>query len=313
MNETTYELEDNGEGSVYLEISTTGNVQQLEFDHASGSGRGVLMDEKRSSVDTVVRIFFDARTCEPEVEYVDISYNLSRWETAPDSHGHETTPPVRAEDSAGAQLPSNFDGDGAISRLDQEIALQREEIRALGALGPDSPDRQRMEAELGARQLSRSEFAAGRDPRPALRSRIAEMTERRGAGDPRTRAFEDTLRYFENSGTFAPAQAASGDSLTVIGRSRLLSEWRERLFGMRDVVNEQRPRSPLQAERAQLLADAESFVQQAILAVSSRRDPVPELMRHATDLETRRSSDGETAAAEATILRTMAREYVALQ
>ncbi|MCY4565844.1 MAG: hypothetical protein OXE40_15365 [Gammaproteobacteria bacterium] len=310
-----YVLESAGEGNVYLEIVHTGNVQALEFDHAGGFVHAVLMDPGRSRLDTVARIFIDANTCEPEVEHVVVSYSLLPKEAVPDARGHRITapiPPGSAEAAAGKRFPPNFDSAGAIARLDQEIGLQRVEIQKLVG-GPDSPDRVRMEAELDARLLSRAEFAAGRDPRHALRSRIAEMTSRYGADDSRTGAFEDTLNYFENSGSFAPAQRVSPVSLSPTGRSELLSDWRDRLFAMRAVVDRQSPRSRSHIERAQVLADAETYVQRAIMNVSSLRDPIPELRRHAAELEGRQLSDGGNAAAEATVLRTMAREYLMLQ
>ena len=315
-NKPEYRLENDGDGNIYVEIVHTGDVKLLEFDHAGGSVHAVLMDSKQSRVDTVVRIFIDANTCEPEVEHVVVSYKLSPVEAVPDARGHRITAPiprVPAEAAEGKRLTPNFDRAGAIARLDQEIALQRAEIHAVSADSPDTADLIRLQAELEARLLSRSEFDAGRDPRPALRARISEMKSRYPAGDPRTAAFEDTLNYFENSGAFAPAQTVSPESVSPTARFELLSEWRDRLFAMRGVIDGQRPRSVSRVERAQLLADAEAYVQQAIVNVTSLRDPIKDLMRHAVELEKRELSDGRTAAAEATILRTMAREYSMLQ
>ncbi len=314
MNEPAYAFNRDSHGNVLLEISHAGDVQRLEFDDADGFVRVVKLDRERSRLDCVVKMTIGVDGRDPVVNDVVMAYFLS---PAGDGHPPEgaSSLPVPAAVAQGAgvnRLPPNFDHVGAIARLDQEIALQRAELRALGDGRPDSADRRRMQAELDARLLSRRAIDARQDPRAVLRSRVGEMVGLHGADDSRTRAFVDTCEYLEKTGAFLAGQAEPAGERDALATCGLIAAWRTRLTGLRSETARLRPITRLQVQRAEALADVEAYYQQAIVQLSSGRNPVPELLRHAVELERRHLADGNTAVAEAALLRTMAQEYAEL-
>ena len=222
------------------------------------------------------------------------------------------TPPAPGPDNAGAMLPSSFDRAGAIGRLDQEIALQRQEIARHEDTGQDPEGLDRMRAELDAREVSRDQLTLGRDPRDALRSRMEEVAARHGAQDPRSRAYDDTVKYFTAAGAFAETGVGAGKVPESVDTAGVLADWRGRLGEVQARAGQLSPRSDAEIERAEAFADVSGFMQQAIVEMSSRRDPRPELIRHAANLEHSQIGDGGSGAGEASMLRTMAKEYTLL-
>ncbi len=223
--------------------------------------------------------------------------------------GSMETPPAPGPDAAGTMLPSSFDRAGAIGRLDQEIALQRQEVTLLEDTGQDPEGLDRMRAELDAREVSRDQLTLGRDPRVALRARMEEIATLHGAEDPRTRAYDDTVQYFTAAGAFAETGVGEGKIPDSVDTSGVLADWRGRLAEVQASAGQLRPRSPAEIERAEAFDDVSGFMQQAVVETSSRRDPRPELIRHAASLEGHHFQDGGSGAAEASMLRTMAKEF----
>ncbi len=218
-------------------------------------------------------------------------------------------PPVSTPSGreAGALHP-NVDATGAIQRLRQEIALQTDEIRRVGAGGGAADDLRRLEAEREARLLALSELQAGHDPRPALRAQAAS-----GQEAYRAEAFTDLVEYFGGAGQFSPQGtspgAFGGRVPSWLDTSTLLEDWRERVNALAKGADALNPRTAAEIEHAEALSDTESWMRQAIVMMANRQDPCDELLRHASDLEARTFADGTTGAGEASMLRGMAEEY----
>ncbi len=298
-----FDLSRDDRGDVIVRAQRKAEIWNYAIGRPDGSVHSVPMAPGRSKFDIALRLRVDAASCEPSVEAVDLGYALSPAEI----EGRAAEP---AEAPFGVRLPANFDRAGAVSRLDQEIMWQREEIYRAEHVEPRSRKRiRRMQAELSARELSRMELAAGRDPRVALRAAVEQSGARYGDSHHRTRAHVDTLDYFENAGVFASGEAQARNVPAAADTSGVLAEWRARLRAVQAASAALDPRSQAERERAEVFADAEAFMQQAIVELSSGRDPRPELLRHAAELEGRPLSDGAGAAGEASMLRTMAREY----
>ena len=227
-----------------------------------------------------------------------------------DSEADLAPPPATGPAPTDGSLAPNVDRAGAIARLEQEIALQRQEVGRLAEM--KSEDLGRAQAELEARELSRDELAAGRDPRDALRSRRDELATQYGAVDPRVRAYDDTVSYFTGAGAFAEVDVNTGRIPEFVDTSRILADWRQHLGDLQALGEDVRPHSRAEIERAEAFEDVNGFVQQAIVEVSARRDPRPELVRHAVDLERQLYVDGGTGAGEASVLRAMEKEYTLL-
>ena len=213
-----------------------------------------------------------------------------------------------AGQGAGRRLPANVDATGAIQRLEQEIALQTDEIRRVRDGGGSADDLRRLEAEREARRLALSELQAGRDPRPALRAQAAEAGEAY-----RTEAFTDLVDYFGGAGQFSPQGtspgAFGGRVPSWLDTSTLIEDWRKRVGALGEMADILNPRTPAEIERAEALSDTESWMRQAIVMMANRQDPSGDLLRHAADLEARTFADGATGAGEASMLRAMAKEY----
>ena len=209
--------------------------------------------------------------------------------------------------SEGTPLPVGFDRQGAIGRLDEEIALQNDELLRLRS-DPDADPKHiaRVEAEIDARELARTEIEAGRDPRGPLFAR-ADGIDASGVEDPEiAAAYRDTAGYFGGSGAFATT------SRPEVSFDELLAEWRARIDNADSIADNLRPRTEAEIERAEAYSDVASFMRQSVVDVSAGRDPRAELLRHAQDLEAQTFADGETGAGEASMLRTMIAEYNAL-
>ncbi len=245
------------------------------------------------------------------------------FEDVSDWIGAGASPPTNPNSSEvnvpqGDALPANFDTEGALARLDQEIELQQQELaRLMADPEADPSDVARVQAELGARSIAKSEIEAGRDPRPTLYG-MAEYQRSLG-GDPEVvAAYSDTAEYFGG---------AAGDfnhfDGTDVDTSELLTEWRSRIESHEDVIERMRsgPQHPengavealYEVERAEAYEDVVAYARQAMIDVEAGRDPGPELMRHITALESRPFLDGENGAGEASILRAMYQEYVSLR
>ena len=110
-------------------------------------------------------------------------------------------------------------------------------------------------------------------------------------------------------GLSAAGEAQARNVPTGSDTSPLLAEWHQQLHTLQGALGGFAPRPGADLERAEALADVEGFMQQAIMRLSSRRDPRPELLRHADELERRRFGYAMDAAGEAQMLKTMAREY----
>ena len=222
-------------------------------------------------------------------------------------------------------LPRNFNTVPAIHRLDQEIALQNKEIERLG-VSPDDAGREdgvwRMEAERDARILSKQEFQAGRDPRPALQARARELAMQFGDGDCRAQAYMDTYEYLDGSLFFSNRSSASsghpgveksvsigGNIPEEVDTSALYREWTERLDSVEHIVARLRPHNELETARAEKISAVESYMREAVVNLNRGIDPRGALLKHIEALEAFRYSDETTAAGEATILRTLASEY----
>ena len=89
----------------------------------------------------------------------------------------------------------------------------------------------------------------------------------------------------------------------------LLAEWRNRIANADIVEQGLRPSGAAEIERAEAYSDVSGFMRQAVIDVSAGRDPRPELLRHAADLEARVFLDGASGEGEASMLRTMVAEY----
>ena len=219
-------------------------------------------------------------------------------------------PPVSTPSGqdAGRALPPNVDATGAIQRLRQEITLQTEEIRRVQDAAGSADDLRRLEAEREARRLALSELQAGRDPRRALRAQAAGAQEAY-----RAEAFGDLVDYFGGAGQFTPQGtspgAFGGRIPSWLDTSTLLEDWRQRVGALSEGADALNPRTAGEIERAESLADTESWMRQAIVLMANRQNPCDELLRHAADLEARTFTDGTTGAGEASTLRTMAKEY----
>ena len=298
-----FDLKRGDRGDVVVEARQAAEIWNYLLHRSDGSVESVRTAPARSSLDVALRMRFDPASCMPTVEAARLGYALSPAEA-------DGKVPELADAPPGVRLPASFDRAGAIARLDQEILWQREELHDLRNAKEKSPENiRRMQAELHARELCRTEFASGRDPRLALRATIEESGIRHGDDHHRTRAFLDTLDYFENCGAFAAGEAQARNVPTGIDTSPLLAEWHQQLHTLQGALGGFAPRSPADFERAEALADVEGFMQQAIMELSSRRDPRPELLRHADELERRRFGYAMDAADEAQMLKTMAREY----
>ena len=209
---------------------------------------------------------------------------------------------------AGRRLAANVDTAGAIKRLEQEIALQTEEIRRVREGGGSADDLRRLEAEREARRLALSELRAGRDPRPALRTQAADAGEAY-----RAQALTDLVDYFGGAGQFSPEGttpgAFGGRVPARVDTSALIEDWRERVAAFSEAADALNPRTAAEIGHAEALSDTESWMRQAVVMMANRQDPSDELLRHAVELEARVFADGTTGAGEASMLRAMAREY----
>lgn len=211
---------------------------------------------------------------------------------------------------AGHRLSARTDTTGAIKRLEQEIALQTDEIRRVRDGGGSADDLRHLEAEREARRLALSEMQAGRDPRPALHTQAANAQE-----PYRTEAFTDLFDYFGGSDQFSPEGTSPGTGglrgriPSSLDTSALLADWRERVGAFAQAADAVNPRTRAEIEHAEALSDTESWMRQAIIMMANRQDPSNELLRHAADLEARTFADGTTGAGEASMLRAMAKEY----
>ena len=216
-----------------------------------------------------------------------------------------STPPGQ---DTGRALPPNVDTTGAIQRLQQEIGLQSEEIRRVRDGGGSIDELRRLEAEREARQVALGELQAGRDPRPALRAQAASAEEAH-----RAEAFTDLVDYFGGAGQFSPqgtSPGAFGGRIPPwLDTGTLLDDWRERVGAFAQAADALNPRTSAEIGHAEALSDTEAWMRQAIVMMANRLDPCDELLRHAADLEARTFADGTTAAGEASMLRTMAKEY----
>ena len=283
-----------GEGKAPLEAERLDELQR-RVDAFANVGARTETPERPWSEEVLHAVFGDDNTMAPVGE----------------AGGARAAPP---HGPVSASLARSFDRAGAIYRLDQEVQLQREELRRMEGAGaePQSADVRRARAELAARELSRGELVLGRDPRDALRAVQDDLAGQYGAEDGAVRAYADTVDYFSAAGAFAEP---GDDVLAVphaVDTSRTLADWRRRLNDVQARGEALRPRSVSERERAEALDDVSGFMQQAIAATSSRRDPRAELIRHAVDFESRRFADGGTGVGEASMLRAMAKEFTLL-
>ena len=288
----------------------------LRAQEGAGEGKPPLDPDALDGLQRRVDAFADsaARLASPNESWSDevlaAVFGASQGPTT--GRDDLATAPSTGPTRTGAQLAANFDRAGAIGKLDQEIELQRQEVDRLAQGGAEPGDMSRAQAELDARVLSRDELVVGRDPRDALRSRRDELTARFGADDPRARAYGDTVDYFTAAGAFAEVGVGAGRVPDFVDTSRTLSEWRQRLAGLQARGESLRPRTPAEIERAEAYDNVSGFMQQAIVETSSGRDPRPELIRHAVDLERQEFVDGGKGDGEATLLRAMAKEFTHL-
>ena len=243
---------------------------------------------------------------EMQSEWMDDTLRYAGPEAVEDARPAAAAPASPAPvNEASNRLPADFDQQGALTRVDRDIARQRENINLLAQSSPDSPKLIRLQSELDARLLAHDELSQGRDPRPAILARADELV-----ADQRA-AYIDTASYYDKAGVFSAAdqRAASGKrGLSADFDARpLLSEWRKRTehLGLANI----RPTTEAEFERAEALSEAEAFMRQAIVAVSQGHDPRPDLLRHAENFEAQRFVDGYTGDGEANMLRAMVNEY----
>ena len=213
-----------------------------------------------------------------------------------------------SDQGVGRPLPANVDTTGAIQRLEQEIALQTDEIGRWRDGGGSADELRRLEAEREARLLALSELEAGRDPRAAL------LAQGAGAGEAyRTEAFTDLVDYFGGAGQFSPngtSPGAFGGRIPFgLDTSALIEDWRTRVGALSEVTDTLNPRAAAEIEHAEALADTEAWMRQAVVMMANHQDPGGELLSHAANLEALTFADGTTGAGEASVLRTMAMEY----
>ena len=248
-------------------------------------------------------------------------------------------------------LPKNFNVDEFVARIDQELAMQDEEIRsherrleADPALGRDQAAAgllKRMSAERDARSLARAEALAGRNPLPALYAQAGKLDaagDRAGAAAYTgwaAQAFTDTAEYLAGSGNeffrnVRPERVESLADLDIadvedvelmilngktprnVDFRGLSRQWRAAADRFGAQTGQYPRRTPVEIERADDRAAAEGYMLQAIDWVNQGRDPRPVLLQHAQDLESRQYEDGVRLAGEPRELRAMAAQYDAV-
>ena len=220
--------------------------------------------------------------------------------------------PTTGPAPTGGSLAPNVDRAGAIARLEQDIALQQQEVDRLAQAGAGPEVLGRARAELDARVLSCDELTRGRDPCDALRLRRDELAAQYGATDPRVSAYDDTVDFFSAAPAFGEVGVDTDRVPDFVDTSRILAEWRQRSEDTEVRGEMLQPRSGAERERAEAFEDVSAFMKQAIVNVAARRDPRPELISHAVVLERQTFADGGTGAGEATMLRAMEKEYALL-
>ena len=298
-----------GDGLPPLGAEKLDGLQRRVDTFANSAARSISPEPEERWSAQVLR---DASRGDPRWA-AQILRDASRGDHGLTSGGDDSPPPPATEPApTGGRLAANVDRVGAIAKLKQEIPLQRAEIGRLVEGGAAPEDLSRAQAEQEARELSLDEIADGRDPRDALRSRRDELAVRYGATDPRVSAYDDTVVYFSEAGGFAEVGVDTGRVPDFVDTSRILSEWRQREGDMQARGEVLRPRSGAERERAEAFEEVNAFMKQAIIDVTARRDPRPELTRHAGVLERQTFADGDTGAGEASPLRAMVKEFTLL-
>ena len=230
----------------------------------------------------------------------------------PDPTGTQQPPPPLPEGVVGSgspsALPSDFDTDRAIARLEELITLQNDGIGRAKLQGIEGDDLRRLEAERDACKLVVAELRADRDPRAALRAQ-AMSTE-----DPfLVQALTNLHVSLDNRSAFFYPQGPEvlrADVLAVVDgkvppsvdTSDLLARWEKMLRNVLDGRVIQRS--------SELYGEVGRAMRYAIMrGWRAGLDPTGILQKRIVALEARKLADGATGAAEANVLRGMVQQY----
>ena len=276
------------------QIDETVDFRRMGVDEAAGPGVRNGADEV-ADVDWVHRVNGDEAGQQADEGAHANADEAARANDAPPA------PP----DEAPALLPPRFYRDGFIQALEDANGAATRRLQQLDANDPDVPA---LRAEIDARNLAISEVRAGRDPRQALRSAIANLNHTLGPGSVQAQNYQDLLNYFNGANIF---DAANQNVPAYLDVSDLAAKWNTATdrYGAQLDAAQPRPgvvRTAEQMAQMEAAADVEGYLRQAYANLSAARDPRPELTRHATELEE------AGFAQEAVILRVWADEYTLL-
>ena len=248
-----------------------------------------------------------ARLAEPEAN------SHFHGAVGPDPTGTQPPPPlpegvVGSGSSPG--LPSDFDTDRAIARLDERINQRNHMIGRAKLQGIEGDDLRRLEAERDACEFVVAELRADRDPRAALQAQAMSMT------DPfLVQALTNLHVSLDNRSALFYPQGLHADVLAVVDgkvppsvdTSDLVARWREMAQNMLAFRADQT--DPDVVRRGELYGEVEMAMRDAIAWVRRGLDPTDMLQQRIVALEARTLADGTTGAAEANMLRGMVRQY----
>ncbi|MCY4363353.1 MAG: hypothetical protein OXE42_14450 [Gammaproteobacteria bacterium] len=318
---------------------------------ASAPARSVPLEALQRRVDAFADATARSAAPEPEPvvgEYLGFPEETIEWMK---EYNQPAAAPDTSAQAAQDKLPKNFNVDEFVARLDQELAMQDEQIRSHEQLLESDPalagDQEaagllkRMSAERDARSLTRAEALAGRNPLPALYAQAGKLDaagDRAGAaaytGWAR-KAFTDTAEYLAGSGNellrnvrpervesladLGIADIEAVELMILDGKTPRTIDFRglSRQWGAAaDRIGAQSvqtyPQGPVETERANDVAHVEGYMLQAVAQLSQGLDPRQDLLRHAQDLENKEYADGGRLVRIPQELRTMAAQYEAL-
>ena len=121
---------------------------------------------------------------EMQSEWMDDTLRYAGPEAVEDARPAAATPPLASPapvNEASNRLPANFDQQGALFQIDEQITEKRYQISQLTQSSPGSPELTRMQWELETSLLARDELAQGRDPSLVLLARAEKLEAQRFA------------------------------------------------------------------------------------------------------------------------------------
>ena len=186
-------------------------------------------------------------------------------------------PPGAAPGPAAAPLPEGFKQADALESIDRAIGGRTARLERAQALA-DAASLEQITAELEYYRLAKAEFAAGRDPRVAIRLAI----ENAGTGSTAHDAATAVLRHLES-----PVYDFVGRVPDGLDTDYLASFWRFQSENLRGQVAKMAKDTPEQAERARVWNEVASRLYMATVGFRHSEDPRPKLLKYIEELEAR--------------------------